>query len=115
MATVPRVERAARTSRVAKASAVAATASPRNGTKENTMPVSARRSARRLATRVTREQRVRHLEVGVDRLHAETLGEGSLSYRDVPLPGLEDFDHPMGEGSDNDRAEPADNKDEAVR
>jgi putative transposase len=30
--------------------------------------------------------------------HAETLGEGSISYRDVRLPGFEDFDEPVDEG-----------------
>jgi putative transposase len=45
--------------------------------------------------------------------HAETLGEGSISYRDVPLPGFEDFDLPRRDRSDS-TTEPADNDDEAV-
>jgi putative transposase len=32
--------------------------------------------------------------------HAETLGEGSISYRDVRLPGFEDFDEPEASRSD---------------
>ena len=43
--------------------------------------------------------------------HAETLGEGSISYRDVRLPGFEDFDEPatttatpINDADDNDEA-----------
>jgi putative transposase len=45
--------------------------------------------------------------------HAETLGEGSISYRDVPLPGFEDFALPTQQPS-HTTAEHADNHDEAV-
>jgi putative transposase len=46
------------------------------------------------------------LEPGIDYMglvaaaHAETLGEGSISYRDVRLPGFEDFDEPAQAGHD---------------
>ena len=48
------------------------------------------------------------LEPGIDYMglvaaaHAETLGEGSISYRDVRLPGFEDFDEPDEERGHND-------------
>jgi putative transposase len=45
--------------------------------------------------------------------HAETLGEGAISYRDVPLPGFEDFDLPMPDRS-HGTTERADTDDEAV-
>jgi putative transposase len=32
--------------------------------------------------------------------HSETLGEGSISYRDVRLPGFDDFDEPVEPGGD---------------
>jgi putative transposase len=46
------------------------------------------------------------LEPGIDYMalvhtaHVEKLGEGSISYRDVPLPGFEDFDGPVKPGGD---------------
>ncbi|HVA75861.1 MAG TPA: Mu transposase C-terminal domain-containing protein [Acidimicrobiales bacterium] len=47
------------------------------------------------------------IEPGIDYMglvqaaHTETLGEGSISYRDVRLPGFEDFDEP-GDNNDTD-------------
>jgi putative transposase len=47
-------------------------------------------------------------EPGIDYLglvaaaHAEALGEGSISYRDVHLPGLEDFDEPGHPNGDDE-------------
>lgn len=43
--------------------------------------------------------------------HAESLGEGSISYRDVRLPGFEDFDH----DSDTDTVESDTDSDEAAK
>lgn len=45
--------------------------------------------------------------------HTETLGEGSIAYRDVHLPGFEDFDQPAQANGD-DIAEHGDDNDEAV-
>jgi hypothetical protein len=46
--------------------------------------------------------------------HTEALGEGSIAYRDVHLPGFEDFDEPAQAGQGNDTAEQGDDNDEAV-
>jgi putative transposase len=46
--------------------------------------------------------------------HAESLGEGSIAYRDVRLPGFEDFDEPAQADSDGRRADNNDH-DEAAR
>lgn len=46
------------------------------------------------------------LEPGIDYMglvhtaHTENLGEGAISYRDVPLPGFEDFDEPDGDAAE---------------
>jgi hypothetical protein len=46
--------------------------------------------------------------------HTEALGEGSIAYRDVHLPGFEDFDQPAQANGDDDTAEHGDDNDEAV-
>ncbi len=46
--------------------------------------------------------------------HTEALGEGSIAYRDVHLPGFENCDKPAEAGHDDDAAEPGDDNDEAV-
>jgi putative transposase len=46
--------------------------------------------------------------------HTEALGEGSISYRDVPLPGFEGFDEPAHPDGDDDTAEHGDDNDEAI-
>lgn len=39
--------------------------------------------------------------------HAETLGETAIAYRDIQLPGFEEFDEPTPPTGDNDGADPA--------
>jgi putative transposase len=47
--------------------------------------------------------------------HADSLGEGSISYRDVRLPGFEDFDEPVDEAGGGDHHGGQVDNDEAAR
>jgi putative transposase len=61
------------------------------------------------------------VEPGIDYLglvaaaHSYTLGEGSISYRELQLPGFEDFDQPDHPSDDGDQHDDRDRDDEAAR
>ena len=61
------------------------------------------------------------VEPGIDYLglvaaaHSYTLGEGSISYRELQLPGFEDFDEPDHRSDDGDQHDDRDRDDEAAR